>query len=136
MIFSFLETSTSRDFSWADMSLIFMMFSCTLLELSKVLFDSIFIRVLAKVLSELTNYSSTTLIKSLAFVHSGIEPRMPLMTWDFINMRLKRLDRPHRSCLAISSVVLDSVRAGGSSSRSDKLSFMHPNVKSKFSFHS
>lgn len=130
------EISTSRDLSWADMSLISIMCSRTFLELSKVLLDSFFIRVLAKALSELTNCSSTAVMKSLALVHSGIEPRMPLMTWDFINMRLKRLDRSHRSCLAISVVVLLSVRAGGSSTRSDKSSSMHPNVKSKFSFHS
>ena len=130
------EISTFRDFSLADMSLISMMCSRTLLELSKVLLDSLFIRVLAKGLSELTNCSSKTLIKSLALVHFRIEPQMPLMMWDFINMRLTRLDRSHRSCLAISSVVQESVKAGGSSSRSDKSSSIHPNVKSNFSFYS
>ena len=80
------------------------------MELSKVLLDSLFIKVLTKALSEPTNYSLTTLINFLALVYFRIE--------------------------AISSVVLESIRAGGSSSWRDKSSYMHPNVKNTFSFYS
>jgi len=76
------KISTSRDLSWAAMSHISIMCSCTFLELSKVLLDSLFLRVLAKALLELTNYTSVAFINSLAKTCNDGTPNA------FGNMRL------------------------------------------------
>jgi hypothetical protein len=62
------------------MSLISIMCSRTLLQLLKVLLESLFIRVLANTLSELTICSSMAYMNFVTLLHFLIEPLMPLVT--------------------------------------------------------
>ena len=89
--------STTNFLSWVAISLISMICSHTLLELLCFMPESFFIRVLASALSEPTNYPSIAFMKSLTLSQSGIKPLMPLLMWDLMRIKLKQLDRSHRS---------------------------------------
>jgi len=73
------------------------------------------IRVFAKVLSEVMNWSSMALSKSQTFSCWSTEPRIPAEILVLMNLTLSQLDRSHRSYSTMSVGLLSSVIAIGSS---------------------
>ena len=72
--------------------------------------------------------------KILNLIISGIEPLIFLFMWDFMNIKLKWLDRSHYSESSLSFGELDSMWTSGSSTWRAKPRSMYPNENMILSF--